>query len=322
VPRADLRKDEIALTADKAVVLGATGPTGYHLVQALTAASIPIRVVSRSKQRLSKTFGDSPVEPWAADLLLADETIQALAECDVVFDCVGLPARQMHLHGTVARNIAGAMRITSSRCVQVSSYWSYLPVNQTPLNETHPRQEGSAWMRHRREAEDILQQAGTAVLHLPDFYGPHVHTSTLQQALTEAAAGKTMNWIGRKDVAREYVFVPDAMKIAMRVAGKPEAYGERWIVQGSGAIMADEVAQIAASHLDHPVKVRSAGPILLTLVSFFNADLRGFMQMVPEYTKPISFDASRLEQLIGRPNLTPYASAIPQTLDWLERLGS
>jgi nucleoside-diphosphate-sugar epimerase len=312
----------MALTANKAVVLGATGPTGYHLVQALTAGSIPTRVVSRRERSLSRIFGDSPVEPWAADLLKADETVQALAECDLVFDCVGLPAGQMHLHGTVARNIAGAIRSTSSRCVQVSSYWSYLPVNQTPLNETHPRQEGSAWMRHRREAEDILQQAGAAVLHLPDFYGPRVHTSTLQQPLAEAAGGKTMNWIGRKDVAREYVFVPDAMKIAIDVAAKPEAYGERWIVPGGGPITAEDVAQIAARHLDHTVKMRSAGPILLTLVSFFNADLRGFMQMVPEYIKPISYDASRLEQLIGRPNLTPYASAIPQTLDWLERSGS
>ena len=52
-------------------------------------------------------------------------------------------------------------------------------------------------MRMRREAEDILQGAGAAVLNLPDFYGPEVHASILQRALEEAAAGKAVNWIGR-----------------------------------------------------------------------------------------------------------------------------
>ena len=72
-------------------------------------------------------------------------------------------------------------------------------------------------MRYRREAEDVLRDAGAAILHLPDFYGPHVHVSTLQNALNEAASGKTVNWLGRPDVQREYVYVPDAMRIAVEI---------------------------------------------------------------------------------------------------------
>ena len=70
-------------------------------------------------------------------------------------------------------------------------------------------------MRYRREAEDVLCAAGAAILHLPDFYGPDVHVSTLQNALNEAAFGKTVNWLGRTDVQREYIYVPDAMRIAV-----------------------------------------------------------------------------------------------------------
>jgi hypothetical protein len=32
----------------------------------------------------------------------------------------------------------------------------------------------------------VLCEAGAAILHLPDFYGPYVHVSTLQNALNEA----------------------------------------------------------------------------------------------------------------------------------------
>jgi hypothetical protein len=58
------------------------------------------------------------------------------------------------------------------------------------------------------------------------------------------------------------------------------------------------------------------------LVSLFNAPLRGFMQMVPEYLKPITFDASKLAQLIGKPSVTGYEDANRQTLDWLSAEGA
>ena len=48
-------------------------------------------------------------------------------------------------------------------------------------------------MRFRREAEDILVDAGAAIVNLPDFYGPEMHVSTLQQALVEAIAGKRID---------------------------------------------------------------------------------------------------------------------------------
>jgi hypothetical protein len=83
----------------------------------------------------------------------------------LVYDCVGLPGDQMHLH---------------------------------------PRSGGRPWVRYRREAEDVLCEAGAAIMHLPDFYGPHVHVSTLQNALIEAAFGKTVNWLGSADTQREY----------------------------------------------------------------------------------------------------------------------
>ena len=68
------------------------------------------------------------------------------------------------------------------------------------MNESHPRSSGPAWARYRREAEDILCEAGAAILHLPDFFGPQMHISTFQNALNEAASGKTVNWIGKAEV--------------------------------------------------------------------------------------------------------------------------
>jgi nucleoside-diphosphate-sugar epimerase len=223
----------------------------------------------------------------------------------------------MHMHGVTARNIARALAETKARCVQVSSYWAYYPQARAVMDEMHPRSGGSPWMRHRREAEDILLQAGAAVLHLPDFYGPQVHVSTLQSALREAAQGKTVNWLGRPDTAREYIYVPDAMRIAAAIGRRDEAFGQHWCLAGSGPLSGRQVAEIASRHFARPVKLRAAGLTLLRLVSLFNRALRGFMQMAPEYMKAVRYDARKLESLLGAQAMTPYDRGIARTLDWL-----
>lgn len=296
-------------------ILGATGPTGIHLAGILRSRGMTVRAVSRRAAHLRRVFKDPTIEKVAADVLDLGDAIRAMQGCPLVYDCVGLPAQHMHLHPAAARGVAKAVRATGARCIQVSSFWAYMPLQQSPLNEARPRAGGPSWVQWRREAEDILREAGAAILHLPDFYGPHVHTSTLQNPLTEAAAGKTMNWIGDAAIPREYILVSDAMEIAARIASHAEAFGRDWILPGSGPLTGARVAEIASRHLGRRVNLRSAGLATLRLASVFSQDLRGFMQVAPEYMKPIAFDATRLEGLIGKPELTPYEVGIARTLD-------
>jgi nucleoside-diphosphate-sugar epimerase len=301
----------------KAVILGATGPTGIHLAEALQGRVDKIRVASRSLDNLERVFPGDGIERVAADALDAEQTRAAVEGCDLAFDCIGLPPDLMDRHGDVATNVAEALRATGARGVQISSYWSYMPVQKLPLDESHPRRGGPQWARMRREAEDILQGAGAAIVQLPDFFGPQVHTSSLQGALEEAAEGKTMNWIGAADARHDFIYVPDAMRVAARLAEEDEACSERFLVPGSGAINGNELATMVSEALGREVKLRAAGPLMLRLVSLFNADLRAFMPMVPEYAKPIRYDGSKLETLIGSSERTPWPDAVRETLRWI-----
>jgi nucleoside-diphosphate-sugar epimerase len=192
-----------------------------------------------------------------------------------------------------------------------------MPIVKLPLDETHPREGGPRWAALRRESEDILLSAGATVLQLPDFFGPHVHTSTLQNALSEAVQGKPMSWIGSKRTAHEFVYVPDAMRVAALVAEKDEAAGERFVIPGSGPITGARLAELLHELLGRDVKLREAGPLLLRIVSLFDAELRAFMPMVPEYAKPHAYDGSKLEALLGPQPRTDYREALRQTLDWV-----
>ena len=238
----------------------------------------------------------------------------ALRGCDLVIDCIGLPGDRMADHAATARNIARFVGESGARCVQVSSYWSFMPIKELPLSERHPREGGPPWARLRREAEDILRSAGGAIVHLPDFFGPGVHTSTLQLGLIDAVKGKPMSWIGRADVERDYIYVPDAMRVVADLLKREEAYRDDWVVPGSGPISATQIAGILTRQLNRNVRVRAASPLLLRILGFFNKDLRGFMQVVPEYVKPISFEGDKLDRLLGHTARTSYEDALRATV--------
>jgi nucleoside-diphosphate-sugar epimerase len=298
-------------------ILGATGPTGRHLGRELVRRGARVRVISRSEENLAEAFRDLDVERTTADALDAGALRRALDGREVVFDCIGLPADRMADHPRAARSLAAALAATGARCVKVSSYWSFLPVQRLPMTEEHPRTGGPPWSLLRREAEDVLRAAGAAVVHLPDFYGPLVHTSTLQNPLRDAVAGKPMTWIGARDVGREYVFVPDAMVAVAALSERDEAWGESWIVPGPGPITPSEVARIAGRHLDRETRVRVAGPLLLRIGALFSRSLRSFLPMVPDYARPLHYDGSKLRGLLDEIPVTPYDEAIPATLDAL-----
>lgn len=299
-----------------AAIVGATGPTGRHLAALLVERHQRVRVISRSLSNLETCFPGDGFERVAADATDPDATARALEGCDVVYDCIGLPPELIAQHPVTARNIASAVRRHGARCVHVSSYWAYLPIVQLPLTEAHPRTGGPEWARFRREAEDILEEAGACVLHLPDFYGPYVHTSTVQNALVDAAHGRPMNWIGGADVEHELVFVPDAMSIAAELASHVEAFGERYVLPGSGPITGAELAELADG------KLRATPPWMLRIVSLFDAGLRSFMPMVPHYARSITYDASKLLAVIGTTEMTPYADGIRETLRYLADFSS
>jgi nucleoside-diphosphate-sugar epimerase len=300
-----------------AALVGATGPTGRQLAPELLRRGLSVRVVSRSESKLERCFPGTVFERAAADACDSDALQGAIDGCDLVVDCIGLPPDRMADHELTARNIATLAHTAGARCLQVSSCWSFLPIQHLPVTEDHPRVDGNVYARARRAAEDAMLEAGAAVVHLPDFFGPHGHTGSLQRALEEAASGKAITWMGSPETAREYVYVPDAMAIVADLCLRDEAYGGSWIVPGPGPLDARRLAEIAGRHLGRKISVRAAPRWLLRALSLVSSDLRAFSPILDDYLRPVSYDARKLERLLGPLETTPYEVSIPATLDAL-----
>lgn len=302
---------------ERTAVVGATGPVGIFLVRELVGRGWGVRVVSRSRERLERAFAGLGVEVAVADALDGEAVRRAVAGCALVVDCVGLPADRMKDHAVVAGHVAEAARAAGARALLVSSYWSYLPARGEVIDETHPREGGNRYARTRRAAEDVLLAAGAAVVHLPDFFGPHVHTSTVQRALEQAARDQRIDWVGSADVERETGFVPDLGRLIADVAEREEAYGTRWALPGAGPLSGRRLAELAGAHVGRRVAVRGAPVWLLRLLAPFDAELRSFLPMAPHYAAPVRYDTAKLQALLGPAAGTPFEEAVPATLDWI-----
>jgi nucleoside-diphosphate-sugar epimerase len=310
----------MAFQPEHVAVVGATGPTGYHLTRELARRGRAVRAVSRRLEALETLFTprserDGAIEVVAGDALEPESIRRAVEGCDLVVDCIGLPSERMADHPATARNVVRAAG--DARCLLVSSYWAFFPHRGEVVSESHPREGGHPWFRMRREAEDIVLGEGGAVVHLPDFFGPHVHTGSVQNALEEALTGKPVSCIGGPDVEREAAFVPDAMRIVADLAECDEAYGTDWAVPGTGPLSPRELAAIATGHLGREVKLRSVPPWLLRLLALFMADLRPVVPLAPHYARPVRYDTSKLRDLLGEVPTTPFEEALPATLDWI-----
>jgi nucleoside-diphosphate-sugar epimerase len=298
-------------------IVGATGPTGFHLARELVRRGRPVRAISRQSGHLARVFAGLPVELAVADALDPAALARAVNGCELVVDAIGLPPERMGDHPATARNVAAAAEAVGARCLQVSSFWSFLPHHGEVVSETHPRQGGHPWFRLRREAEDILLAAGAAVVHLPDFFGPHVHTSSVQLALVDALAGRPIGCLGSADVEREIAFVADAMRTVADLAEREEAYGTDWGIPGNGTASPRDLARIAGEHLGRRVKVRAVPLWAVRLLALLIPSLRPAVPLVPHYSQPVRYDTAKLRGLLGEVERTPLSQAVGTTLDWL-----
>jgi nucleoside-diphosphate-sugar epimerase len=81
-----------------------------------------------------------------------------------------------------------------------------------------------------------------------------------------------VNWLGKADIQREYIYVPDAMRIAVAIGARAKALGQHWCLPSSGPLSGRQPADIAGHHLGRQVKLPSVGMTVLGIVGLFNKE--------------------------------------------------
>ncbi len=154
----------------RALVTGATGLVGSHIVERLLADGWSVRALVRDPHAAS-WLADAGVERARGDLLEAESLRHALAGCDTVFHCAALIAasgswesfQRANVDGT--RAVVEAAASAGARLVHTSSvavYGSAARYRSTPTDEDTPLAplaEHAYYARSKREAEQLVLDA-------------------------------------------------------------------------------------------------------------------------------------------------------------------
>ena len=302
-------------------LIGATGAVGRAIAGVLGEQGRAYRAIGRSEASLKAAYGHdahAELKTWNAG---TDSARTALEGCDSAVYLVGVPYDRFELHPQLMRvALEGALAAGVKRMLLIGTVYPYgLPRTRT-VDETHPREPQAFNAKMRKEQEDVLLAAHghgieTAVLRLPDLYGPGMEKSYLASQFTSAPQGKRSTLIGPIDVRHEWAFIPDCARVAVRVLDEPRAYGAFWNYAGPG-----EITQRAFSDKIYAACGRKphyfvASKTLLRLFGIFNPEMRSMAEMNYLMTDPVLLNDDRLRGLLGDLPKTSYDEGARLTLD-------
>ena len=302
-------------------LIGASGGLGKSIVDALKAKGRPYRVIGRSESSLRAAFGDDPlatIAPWNPDS--PDSIQKALTGVDTAIYMVGVNYWQFELHPQLMKKtLEGAISAGVKKLLLIGTVYPFGIPQSERVNEDHPRNPHTFKGRMRKEQEDMVltaHSAGlqTAILRLPDFYGPGIDKSLLWSAFQSAKTGKRAQLIGPIDTPHEFVFIPDAGAVIGRLIDEPTAWGNAWNLGGAGVTSTRAMADEIFTQAERKPKYTVAGKTMLRIFGLFNPLVRELVEMHYLQTSPVIMDDTRLKNLLGELPKTPYKEGIRQTL--------
>jgi nucleoside-diphosphate-sugar epimerase len=303
---------------DTVALWGATGAIGQSIAAAFRAQSRPYRVVGRTRASLERDFGADPLAQIVTWNPHDPDSVRAAAEgVRTIVYLVGVDYTRFGLHPILMRaTIDGAIAAGVERMLLVGTIYPYGRRTSNPIREDHPREPHTFKGQKRKEQEDLLLEADRAgklhgaVLRLPDFYGPGVEKSVINELFAAGSAGKTANLLGPIDEEHEFVYVPDVGPVVAKLIDEPRAYGHVWHLGGAGVTTQRAMIERTERELGHPVKVMVANKTMLRLIGIFNPLMRELVEMNYLIAEPLVLDDSALTGLIGPIAKTSYDDGV------------
>lgn len=307
----------------KVSVIGAAGPIGRSVTEALLAAGHQVRLCGRNLQKLQQ-LGFSNVECVAADASTEAGCRAALEGMDAAVYALGVPYTKAEFSKYPAMMglfLAAAKTAGTKQFVLVSNVYPYGQVGAARIKEDHARVPASVKGGFRKEQEDLVLAAHAAnglhtlSLRLPNFYGPNAELSIADGFVKAAIAGKTADLLGPVDLPQELCFTPDVGPVVAGLFARDEAFGQAYNFAGAGTLTWREFATQIFQAAGTTPRIRTLGPGMLKVVGLFSSLMRELSEMSYLQTHPVLLDDSKLRAVLPGLKKTPYVEGIRQTVE-------
>ena len=304
----------------RVTVLGATGGAGQAITHELAARGHHVTAASRTAA--ARSWPDR-VTATTLDLDDAAATTAACSDADVVVMAAQVPYQRWsaELPGMVER-AADAAAAAGARLVLVDNLYAYGSPG-TPLSASSPEAATTRKGQLRAAiARQLLDRHATGELSVTigrfaDYYGPFEGSSLANQLMiAPAVRGKRVRTFIADEQPHTFHYLPDVARSFATLVEHPEADGRAWVLPAAPAPTQAQLIDHLKVALGAPVRRGRVSPVMLWIFGVFDAQLREAREVVPQFDRPYTVDASAFEAAFGAVELTPHDEAVAATVAW------
>ena len=305
----------------KQVIFGA-GPLGLSVMDALAARGYTNITIVNRRGEVHETL-PAGVTVVKGDATNPDDVARVTEGAAVVFQCAQPEYSEWpEKFPPIVEGIVEGVARTGARLIVGDNLYMYGPTGGAPISEDLPYAATGRKGRTRAEMAQFLLDAHNsgkvrvAIGRASDFYGPRVEGSAVGDIVFDAALqGKTINAMGDINLPHTYSYIGDFGDALVTLAEHDESLGQVWHVPNAPTKSTQEFLNIVEQAVGQPVKVRTAGRGMLTLLGLFVPDVREMKEMYYEFAEPYVVDDSKFRQAFGG-SFTPLEQGISATVDW------
>lgn len=286
-------------------ILGAGGPVGDALAQALKDYTNHIRLVSRNPEK-----ADPNNEVFKANLLKLEEVLQAVEGSKVVYLTAGLEYNHKIWQRdwpVIVENVITACEKKNAALIFFDNVYMYSKEEIPHMTESSKIDPPSRKGKVRADiAGKIMKRAQKGSLQAliarsADFYGPHCSENSLliETVFKPLSKGKKASWLGGADNLHSFTYVPDAAKATALLGNSKETYGQLWHLPTAGAMTGKEWIEMIGRELHTETKYREVPKWMIRLMGLFMPVMRETVEMFYQYDRDYRFDSSKFEKTFG-----------------------
>ncbi len=325
--------------SDRALVTGATGFTGSHLVHALARDGHAVRVVVRNPERAGAALPDG-VEMVTGDLTDAAVVARAMPGVTHVYHLAaayreaGIPDRRYwEVHVLATRHLLrAALDAGVRRFVHCSTVGVHSHIANPPADETWPHQPGDVYQATKSEAEGEALAFGRehglslTVARPTAIYGPG---DLRLLKLFSLIAKRRFVILGNGEIFYHLVYVDDLVRGLRLLATSPAAPGDAFILGGAEYRTLNQLAE-AIARIVHapPPRIRLpawpfqiAGSVCERVCKPLGISPPIYRRRVDFFTKSRAFTIEKARRVLGYEPQVSLEVGLARTADWYREHG-
>jgi NAD dependent epimerase/dehydratase len=267
-----------SLRGKRALVTGAGGFIGSHLVERLVRAGLRVtafvRYTSRGEVGLLR-FVPAEIRKETdivlGDLRDADAVRRACRRQEIIFHLgalVAIPYSYVHPREVTETNVLGTLNVLEGaragkvpRVVHTSTSEVYGTAQRVPIDESHPRAAQSPYAASKTGADQIVRayhrSFDTSVATLRPFntYGPRQSDRAVIPTIISQALTSDVVKLGALTPTRDLTFVLDTVEGFLRCAATVKAVGEEINLGTNEEIAIGDLARKIIALVGRPVRI-------------------------------------------------------------------